>query len=98
MYEFVQMAVSIHFVTHGIELNPRSFHACRYPTKPSDTAKKFDPKAHNHVVFVRKNKFYEVQLTTPEGHELSEAELEVCVLRINSLNLYKFGTVGKWNG
>lgn len=58
------------------------FHACRYPTKPSDTAKKFDPKAHNHVVFVRKNKFYEVLLTTPEGHELSEAELEVQVERV----------------
>lgn len=68
-------------------LNPRSFHACRYPTKPSDTAKKFDPQAHNHVVFVRKNKFYEVPLITPEGHELSEAELEVWVLHVLSLNL-----------
>jgi carnitine O-acetyltransferase len=83
------MAVSVYSVTHGIELNPRSFHACRYPTKPSDTAKKFDPKAHNHIVFVRKNKFYEVLLTTPEGHELSEAELEVCVLRINCSELIK---------
>jgi carnitine O-acetyltransferase len=83
------MAVSIHSVTHDIVLNPCSFHACRYPTKPSDTAKKFDPKAHNHVVFVRKNKFYEVLLTTPEGHELSEAELEVCVLRIDHSEFIK---------
>lgn len=89
------MAVSSHSVIRGVELNPRSFHACRYPTKPSDTAKKFDPKAHNHVVFVRKNKFYEVLLATPEGHELSEAELEVCVLRINRsefIELSIFGT------
>lgn len=58
-------------------LNPRSFHASRYPNKPADIAKKFDSQAHNHVVFVRKNKFYEVSLTSPEGYELSEAELEV---------------------
>jgi hypothetical protein len=70
-------------------LNPRSFHACRYPTKPSDTAKKFDPQAHNHVVFVRKNKFYEVPLINPEGHELSEAELEVWVLRVLYFRLIK---------
>lgn len=63
-------------------LNPCSFHACRYPTKPSDTAKKFDPQTHHHVIFVRKNKFYEVSLASPEGHELSEAELEVWVLHV----------------
>jgi carnitine O-acetyltransferase len=52
------------------------FHSCRYPVKPSDTAKKFDYKKHNHVVFVRKNKFFAVPLATPEGVELSAAELE----------------------
>lgn len=55
------------------------FHASRYPTKPSDTAHKFDPASHNHVVFLRKNKFFVVDLATPEGRELTEAELEVCV-------------------
>lgn len=55
----------------------RRFHASRYPTKPSDTAHKFDPKAHNHVVFIRKNKFFSVPLATVEGRELSAAELEV---------------------
>lgn len=56
------------------------FHACRYPVKPCDTAAKFDPRTHDHVVFVRKNKFFEVSLVSPEGVELSAAELEVCVV------------------
>ncbi|KAI8986185.1 acyltransferase ChoActase/COT/CPT [Trametes punicea] len=58
------------------------FHSCRYPTKPSDTAKKFDPTTHNHVVFVRKNKFYKVPLADPSGRELSAAELEVQVEKV----------------
>jgi len=58
------------------------FHSSRYPTKPSDTARKFDPKTHNHVVFVRKNKFFEVPLAGPDGRELSAAELEVQVERV----------------
>ncbi|KIJ27801.1 hypothetical protein M422DRAFT_270989, partial [Sphaerobolus stellatus SS14] len=36
------------------------FNSYRYPVKPSDTAKKFDPATNNQIVFVRKNKFYEV--------------------------------------
>jgi hypothetical protein len=52
--------------------------------KPSDTAHKFDPKAYNHVVFIRKNKFFSVPLVNSKGKELSAAELEVyvfCTLR-----------------
>ncbi|KAJ7600807.1 acyltransferase ChoActase/COT/CPT [Mycena floridula] len=58
------------------------FHSSRYPTKPSDTARKFDPSTHNHVVFVRKNKFFAVPLLSPSGQELSAAELEVQIERI----------------
>lgn len=58
------------------------FHSSRYPVKPSDIARKFDPVTHNHVVFVRKNKFFEVPLETVEGMELSAAELEVQVERV----------------
>jgi len=58
------------------------FHASRYPTKPSDTAKKFDPKTHNHIVFVRKNKFFEVSLVDSAGKELSAAELEVQIEKV----------------
>ncbi|EIN12792.1 acyltransferase ChoActase/COT/CPT [Punctularia strigosozonata HHB-11173 SS5] len=60
------------------------FHACRYPTKPSDTAHKFDPLTHNHIVVIRKNKFFEVPLTH-DGKELSAAELEVQFERIIQL-------------
>jgi hypothetical protein len=56
------------------------FHSSRYPTKPSDIAHKFDPKTHNHIVFVRKNKFFEVSLVDAAGKELSAAELEVYVV------------------
>ncbi|KAI0056558.1 acyltransferase ChoActase/COT/CPT [Artomyces pyxidatus] len=52
------------------------FHACRYPTIPSDTARKFDAKTHNHVVFVRNNRFFEVPLAHADGSELSAADLE----------------------
>lgn len=52
------------------------FHASRYPVKPSDTAAKFDPKENNHIVVLRKNRFFIVPLATPDGAELSAAELE----------------------
>ncbi|KAM5533620.1 hypothetical protein V8D89_012733 [Ganoderma adspersum] len=61
------------------------FHSSRYPVKSVDTAKKFDPKTHNHVVFVRKNKFYKVQLADKSGHELSVAELEAQIEKIIAL-------------
>jgi len=58
------------------------FNSSRYPTKPSDTAQKFDPKENNHVVFIRKNKLYELPIVDAEGSELSGKELErsVCYL------------------
>lgn len=55
------------------------FHASRYPVKPADTATKFDPATHDHVVFVRKNRFYEVSLKGKDGKEVSAADLEVYV-------------------
>ena len=53
-----------------------SFHASLYPTKPVDTTRKFDPAENNHIVFVRKNKFFQVPLAH-NGVELTEAELQV---------------------
>lgn len=53
-----------------------SFHACRYPAIPKDTAQKYDPATHNHVVFIRNNRFFEVELAYPDGTELSVADLE----------------------
>jgi len=56
------------------------FHATRYPAIPKDTAHKFDPTTHNHVVFIRNNRFFEVELAHPDGTELSMADLETYVL------------------
>ncbi|KAJ3733326.1 acyltransferase ChoActase/COT/CPT [Lentinula guzmanii] len=60
------------------------FHSSRYPVKPSDVAEKHDPKANNHVVFIRKNRFFSVPLATGSDprRELSAAELEVQIERI----------------
>lgn len=55
------------------------FNATRLPTAPSDTAKTYDPDSHNHVVVVRKNKFYEVPVVDDKGEWLSEKELETWV-------------------
>lgn len=63
----------------------RSFHSSRYPTKPSDTARKFDASNHNHVVFVRKNKFFSVPLADSTGRELTAAELEAQIERVIQL-------------
>ncbi|TFK39028.1 acyltransferase ChoActase/COT/CPT [Crucibulum laeve] len=58
------------------------FHASRYPALPSDTADKFDPKSHNHIVVVHQNRFYAVPLASPSGAELSVGELEAQFARI----------------
>ncbi|GAA6022135.1 hypothetical protein JCM10207_000773 [Rhodosporidiobolus poonsookiae] len=52
------------------------FNSTRLPTSPSDTGKNYDPMQHNHVVVVRKNKFYEVPVVDEKGEWLSEKELE----------------------
>ncbi|KAG5653662.1 hypothetical protein H0H81_011622 [Sphagnurus paluster] len=59
------------------------FHASRYPTIPSDTAEKFPVAQNNHLVVLRKNRFFVVPLVHPTtGLELSAAELEVQFRRI----------------
>ncbi|KAF9646180.1 acyltransferase ChoActase/COT/CPT [Thelephora ganbajun] len=60
------------------------FHSSRYPTKPADTARKFDAVKNNHIIFVRKNKFFEVPLAY-NGIDLSEAELQVQIERVIQL-------------
>ncbi|KAG8904608.1 Carnitine O-acetyltransferase mitochondrial [Tulasnella sp. 403] len=60
------------------------FNSSRYPVKPSDTARKFDPNTNNHVVFVRKNKFFEVPVVI-DGVELGTKELEAQIAEIIEL-------------
>lgn len=94
MHGFVQVAVSggiitfpcMFWIVDGL-FPPVSFHACRYPVKPCDTATKFDPRTHDHVVFIRKNRFFEVPLASPDGVALSAGELEAYVLFRGSLLL-----------
>ncbi|KAA1084103.1 Carnitine O-acetyltransferase mitochondrial [Puccinia graminis f. sp. tritici] len=52
------------------------FNSCRYPVKPSDTARKFDPQVNTHLVVIRKGQFFELPAVKPDGTLLSEAELE----------------------
>ncbi|KAI0297636.1 acyltransferase ChoActase/COT/CPT [Russula brevipes] len=58
------------------------FHSSRYPAIPKDTALKFDRTTHNHVVFIRNNRFFEVQLAHHNGTELSVADLETAVANV----------------
>ncbi|KAG6860749.1 hypothetical protein C0995_007867 [Termitomyces sp. Mi166 len=59
------------------------FHSSRYPRIPVDTATKFPPATHNHLVVIRKNRFFVVPLTHPTTRaELSAAELELQFARI----------------
>ena len=58
------------------------FHAARHPEKPEDTATKYDPQTHNHAVVMRKNRFFVLPLTGPDGAELSAAQLEAQLARI----------------
>lgn len=53
------------------------FHSSRYPVKPSDTAKKFNPITNNHIIVIRKNRFFLVPLVDITGNEYSAAELEI---------------------
>ncbi|ORX49514.1 acyltransferase ChoActase/COT/CPT [Hesseltinella vesiculosa] len=51
------------------------FNNCRIPKKPSDYEAIFDPTKHNHVIAVRKNKFYVIE-TYHNGQQLSTNELQ----------------------
>jgi carnitine O-acetyltransferase len=52
------------------------FNACRIPVKDVDTAKKYDPETHNHIVVVRNGNFYEFEVVNKNGEFLSEKDLE----------------------
>lgn len=54
------------------------FNTARYPSKPEDHARKFDPKKNNHIVVVRKGKFYEFEVVNKQGEFMSEKDLQRC--------------------
>ncbi|KAI7898886.1 acyltransferase ChoActase/COT/CPT [Cokeromyces recurvatus] len=51
------------------------FNNCRIPKKPSDYEVSFDPATNNHIVVIRKNKFFVID-TIHQGQQLSTAELQ----------------------
>jgi carnitine O-acetyltransferase len=58
------------------------FNTARYPSKPEDHARKFDPSKNNHIVVVRKGKFYEFEVVDKQGGFLSEKDLMRYVFRL----------------
>ena len=52
------------------------FNSSRIPTKSEDTARAYDPSTNNHIVVVRKGKFYAVDVVSPDGEFLSAADLQ----------------------
>ena len=60
------------------------FNSSRYPTKPEDTARKFDPATHNHIVVVRKGKYFEFEVVNEQGEFLSEKDLQKLVRKASS--------------
>ena len=57
------------------------FNACRYPVKPADVEKAFNPAENEHIAVARMNKFFIVP-TKQDGRPLSTAELKVQLERI----------------
>ena len=53
------------------------FHSSRYPVKPSDIAQKFNPATNNHIIVIRKNRFFVVPLVDITGNEYNAAEIEI---------------------
>ena len=78
------------------------FNTSRYPSKPEDHARKFDPSKNNHIVVARKGKFYEFQVVNDKGEFLSEKDLMRYVFRYRAFCLpvlwLNLGTSGNFNG
>ncbi|PWN27023.1 putative carnitine O-acetyltransferase mitochondrial precursor [Jaminaea rosea] len=55
---------------------PWMFNASRIPVKGEDEAVKYPADKNNHVVVVRKGRFYEFDLVDGSGKELSAADIE----------------------
>lgn len=58
------------------------FNTCRFPQKDADTAKKYDSQSNNHIIVLRRGKFYELQVVDNAGEFLSEADLTAQLRKI----------------
>lgn len=52
------------------------FNTCRIPEIPSDVTYVADADKNDHIIVIRKNKFYKLNTTTKKGEILSNSELE----------------------
>ncbi|KAI8055789.1 acyltransferase ChoActase/COT/CPT [Syncephalis plumigaleata] len=59
------------------------FNTCRYPVKPSDKLRSFDPTTHQHLAVMRKNQVFVFDLVQ-NGKRLSTADIELQLNRIIS--------------
>lgn len=88
--EIVQAALQFRDLVVNEELTPEStrqgpmcmasyefmFNATRIPAKPSDYVRTVDPRKNDFIVVARKNRFFSLPVSHPDGHRLSTAELE----------------------
>ncbi|KAJ3229171.1 Carnitine O-acetyltransferase mitochondrial [Chytriomyces hyalinus] len=52
------------------------FNSTRIPQLPEDVTRMSDPARNNHVIIVRKNKFFKLDLVAQGGRELSTTEIQ----------------------
>ncbi|EOO01405.1 putative carnitine o-acetyltransferase protein [Phaeoacremonium minimum UCRPA7] len=60
------------------------FNASRVPARPADYPVKYDPKAHKHILVIRKNQFFKVAHEV-DGRQLNTTELEAQFRRVYEL-------------
>jgi carnitine O-acetyltransferase len=56
---------------------PSLFNASRIPVKPADTFKRYDPSGNDHVVVLRKNRYYKVNAKGLSVDQLDQAMQDV---------------------
>lgn len=69
------------------------FNASRVPAKPADYPVKYDPKAHKHLVAIRKNNVYRI-VHEVDGKQLNTAELEAQFRRVYELAVSRGPAIG----
>ncbi|KAJ3328249.1 Carnitine O-acetyltransferase mitochondrial [Blyttiomyces sp. JEL0837] len=61
------------------------FNSTRIPKLPEDVTRTSDPATNNHIVVLRKNQFFKLDLVKRDGTQLSTAEIETQLKKIIQL-------------
>jgi carnitine O-acetyltransferase len=51
------------------------FNSTRIPKIPADITRNSDPKENNYIVVMRKNKFFKLDVSCPDGKQLNYSDL-----------------------